>query len=106
MSRPLKLLCFGARGVFNALLLCGLCAGQSVQSFTGRKINNTCVELAWALLPGGPAPVGFAIEWPHPSWELEQTEAAVPTVQWIRVPPADRAAYVHGKPMSSKVHAD
>lgn len=92
----------GACGILKALLLWGLCAGQSVQTFTGRKINNTCVELAWDLLPGGPAPMGFVIEWPDPSRELEWTEQAVGMVQWIRVPPADRAVYVHG--MSQCMH--
>ncbi|XP_031430873.1 leptin receptor [Clupea harengus] len=70
---------------------------QSVQKFTGRVINGTCVDLAWALLPIGPAPLGFVIEWLDHSWELEQRgQAAAGKVQWIRVPPTGRAVYVHG----------
>ncbi|KAL2089708.1 hypothetical protein ACEWY4_014396 [Coilia grayii] len=63
---------------------------QSVQTFTGRVINSTCVDLAWVLLLGGPAPVGFVVEWLDHSWE------AAGKVQWIRVPPAERAVYLHG----------
>ncbi|XP_076133984.1 leptin receptor isoform X1 [Alosa pseudoharengus] len=68
---------------------------QSVQSFTARVINSTCVDLSWTLLPGGPAPLAFVIEWPHPNGELQQRGQAAENVQWIRVPPSDRAAYVH-----------
>ncbi|XP_062411830.1 leptin receptor [Sardina pilchardus] len=77
---------------------------QSVQSFTGRMINSTCVDLTWALLPGGPPPLAFVIEWPHPNGELQQRGQAAENVQWIRVPPTDRAAYVHGHFYGAEQH--